>query len=671
MPRLSVRSYLFILLLLPFTASVAQPLAHDSLQLALNAHPDRDTVRINLLNQLARAYFTKNPTLTQKYSEEAIALCDSLKYAQGKIWAIRNLSLVENSKGNLDKQMELSFTALFLADSLGDLRALGIINNDIGNVFTEQENPRQALKYLKKALFIKQQQQESLEIARTYNNIGSSYMRLEMQDSALYFFRQSERIKLKLNDRRGLAVTYENMGLIYFLRQQYAEALSFQEQAAEYYRESENLQGLTKAYLNMGQAQTMLKDFTSAEKSLAAAASLNATLKNVKNEMIYYKNRSQLDSARKDFSAALAHYKEFAFLNEDFFNVQKTKLIANTQQKYESEKKERENEMLKKEQLLHLATIKQQWALVFGGAFLLFSLFVVTVVMYRLYRRQQELYRQLNSKSEEVSLQNQIILEQNATLESLNGVKDKIFSAISHDLRSPMAILEGMLFLLRDDNITPEQFRYYTDELWRDMKNTAYMMDNLLQWASNQMKGIGVKADDFDITVLMKEEFELLKTLARQKDLQLVHQLNNPVMVYADPDMIRLVIRNLINNAIKFTPQGGIITVSGKCDTQMIELCIQDTGVGIASENMNRIFSNIYYSTVGTQNEKGCGLGLHLSKDFVERNHGKIWFISKAGKGTCFYFTIPLAEETENITRPQTVLIQQEEVMVNKATVRL
>lgn len=643
---------------------MAQPLAHDSLRKALDAHAGRDTSRINLLNQLARAYFTKNPALTQQFSQEAMALSDSLAFTSGKIWAIRNLSLVENSKGNLDKQMQLSFDALILADSLDDLRALGIINNDIGNVFIEQENPRQALKYLKKALFLKQQLKESAEIARTLNNIGSSYMRLDMPDSALYFLRQSEQIKRALNDRRGLAVTYENMGLIYFTWQQYEEALKFQQQAADYYREAENLQGLTKAYLNIGQAQTMLKDFNNAEKSLAAAATLNASLKNARNEMIYYKNRSQLDSARNNFTAALANYKEFASLNEAFFNVQKTKLIANTQQKYESEKKERENEMLKKEQLLHLATIRQQWMLVLAGALLLFSLFVVTIVIYRLYRRQQELFRQLNSKSEEVSLQNHIILEQNAALGNLNEVKDKIFSVISHDLRSPLAILEGLLFLLRDDKISAAQFRYYTDELWRDMKNTAYMMDNLLHWASNQMKGISVKADDFDITTLINQEFELLKTLARQKEVQLIHHLNNQVTVYADADMIKLVLRNLINNAIKFTPPGGIITVSGRCDTQVIELSIQDNGVGIASENQGRIFSNIYYSTVGTQNEKGCGLGLHLSKDFVERNHGKIWFISKPEKGTCFYFTIPLSEEAETAPRPYTMIVQ-EQVPVN------
>lgn len=664
MPPLSVKTYLCFLLLLSFTAAMAQPPAHDSLQKALDKHVGRDTSRIKLLNQLARAYFTQNPVLTEQLSQEAMALSDSLAFATGKIWAIRNLSLVENSKGNLDRQMQLSFDALMLADSLKDLRALGIINNDIGNVFIEQENPRQALRYLKKALHIKRRLKESAEIARTLNNMGSSYMRLDMPDSALYFLKQSEQIKQTLNDRRGLAVTYENMGLIYFTWQQYDEALRFQQQAADYYREAENLHGLTKAYLNMGQAQTMLKDFKNAEKSLAAAATLNTSLKNAKNEMIYYKNRSQLDSARNNFTAALANYKEFAALNEAFFNVQKTKLIANTQQKYESEKKERENEMLKKEQLLHLATIQQQWMLVLAGALLLASLFVVTIVIYRLYRRQQELFRQLNSKSEEVSLQNHIILEQNAALGNLNEVKDKIFSVISHDLRSPLAILEGLLFLLRDDKISAAQFRYYTDELWRDMKNTAYMMDNLLHWASNQMKGIGVKADDFDITTLISQEFELLKTLARQKEVQLIHHLNNQVMVYADPDMIKLVLRNLINNAIKFTPPGGIITVSGKCDTQVIELSIQDNGVGIAPENQSRIFSNIYYSTVGTQNEKGCGLGLHLSKDFVERNHGKIWFISKPAKGTSFYFTIPLSDEVDAAPRPYTMIVQ-EQIPVN------
>ena len=193
------------------------------------------------------------------------------------------------------------------------------------------------------------------------------------------------------------------------------------------------------------------------------------------------------------------------------------------------------------------------------------------------------------------------------------------------------------------------------------MKNTAAMMDNLLQWASSQMKGIRVNGDDFDVTAVLNKEFELLQSLARQKGISLTHQFLHPVMVYADPDMIRLALRNLISNAVKFTPSGGKIHIHYLMLSEKIELIIEDNGVGIAEADQPKVLSNIYYSTAGTKNEKGCGLGLPLSKDFIERNGGQIWFISQVGKGTSFHFTLPLSDE-ENTNRGYTITITAEQL---------
>ncbi|MEI3801114.1 MULTISPECIES: tetratricopeptide repeat-containing sensor histidine kinase [unclassified Chitinophaga] len=652
----SVLIPLCLILLSP--AVTAQQFINDSLLAVLHSHSQNDTTRVNLLNQVARTYFTIDAPTAAKYGAEALRLSDSLHYTKGKIWAWRNLALVENTKGHLDQQMQLTLNALKLAEALGDSYTLGVLNNDVGNIFTELNTPRDALIYLKKALAIKLKRNEKTEIAKTLNNIGSAYISLKIPDSAMLFLEKAEKIKLELHDQRGLAYTYENMGIVAMLRHRYDDALRYHQLSNTYYQDAGNLPGVVKSSLNLAEIQTMQGDLKGAAKNLEKAKLLNDTLGNVKNEMIYYKIRYELDSARKDYAAAFESYKEFSNRNIDFFNAEKGRLISRSQEKYESEKKQRENILLKKEQHMHLATIQQQRVLVLSAAALFLALLLITVMVYRLYKRQQELYLELNNKNREVSMQNRIILEQNATLENLNQVKDKIFSVISHDLRSPLAILEGLLFLLKDEKIDAAQFRIYTDELWRDVKNTAYMMDNMLQWASNQMKGIGVKADDFDVTLLLNREFELLQTLARQKEVKLSHELNECIMVYADPDMIRLVMRNLINNAIKFTPSGGEVLITATHDNEQAEITVKDNGTGIPVENQHRIFSNIYYSTTGTQNEKGCGLGLHLSKDFVERNHGRIWFNSMPGSGSSFSFTVPLSEEPEPTPRAYTVVVQ-------------
>lgn len=643
-------------------AVTAQQSINDSLQTALRLHPKNDTVKINLLNQLARNYFTQNAAMAFQYAESALQLSDSLHFTKGKIWALRNQALVENTRGNLDHQMQLTLNALKLAEQDNDSYTLGVLNNDVGNIFIELNSPRDALAYLKKSLEIKEKRHEKSEIGKTLNNIGSAYITLQLHDSAMYYLEKAEQIKIALHDQRGLAFTYENMGIVSMLQSHYDKALHYHLLSEAYYREANNLPGVVKASLNLAEVQTMLGDLKEADKNLDKAQALNQQLGNVKNEMIYYKIRYELDSARKDYAAALRSYKEFSTRNIDFFNAEKGRQISRSQEKYESEKKQRENIILKKEQHMHLATIQQQRVLVLSAAALFLALLLITVMVYRLYKRQQELYLELNNKNREVSMQNRIILEQNSTLENLNQVKDKIFSVISHDLRSPLAILEGLLFLLKDEKIDASQFRMYTDELWRDVKNTAYMMDNMLQWASNQMKGIGVKADDFDVTLLLSREFELLQTLARQKEVRLSQELHECIMVYADPDMIKLVLRNLINNAIKFTPSGGEVVITARQDGEFAEITVRDNGTGIPVESQHRIFSNIYYSTTGTQNEKGCGLGLHLSKDFVERNHGRIWFNSMPGAGSSFSFTIPVSEDQDTNARGYTVVVQDHPV---------
>lgn len=628
----------------------AQNKVTDSLNQVLAAHPTKDTSRVNLLNKIGRFLFAQVPTMTETFGKEALHLSDSLFYLPGKIWAIRNIALAENAKGNLEKQMDLTIQALQLAEQIKDKHAIGILNADVGNIFIEQQQPRQALPYQKRSLAIKQQLGDQGEIGRSLNNIGTIYIALDELDSALTYLYASEKVKLDINDRKGLAFTYENIGQIYFRRQQYLRALRYHTMSSQYYKEYDNLQGVVKASLNMALAHTYLQEFPAADEDLKNASRINEGLNNTRNKMIYYKCLAQLDSARGNYIQALADYKSFQALSEEVFSMEKTKFMANSREKYESEKKQHENELLKKEQLLHLATIKQQKIAVIFCIALFIVLGTITVVLFRLFRRQKDLYGQLNQRNRRVQQQNQIITDQNTALENANQVKDKIFSVISHDLRAPLGILEGMLFLLRDEKMDADQFRYFADELWRDMKNTSSMMDNLLQWASSQMKGIRVSPDDFNFTHLLNSEFELLQSQARKKQIQLSHHLPATIQVFADQHMIQMVLRNLISNAIKFTPVNGNIVIDYLLAPDKLEVIVKDNGLGISPENQVKVFSTIYYSTTGTQNEKGCGLGLPLSKDFVERNHGRIWFHSQKDKGTSFHFTIPLTMSEEEET---------------------
>lgn len=229
-------------------------------------------------------------------------------------------------------------------------------------------------------------------------------------------------------------------------------------------------------------------------------------------------------------------------------------------------------------------------------------------------------------------------------LRSLNELKDQLFSIISHDLRSPITGVLSLVSLAEEDIIGPEEFRSYLPSLSSSLKDTTTLMDNLLAWAKSQLKGEYILPMVFDLKDMVDTDIAICRTAADIKNLTIQNEVPGHTMVNADPDMIHLVVRNLLTNAVKFCKVGGIITVQAKHDADQTRVCVSDTGIGMDEEVVARLFRNAAFSTRGTHNEKGTGLGLLLCKDFVEKNNGRIWVESTPGKGSRFYFTLNSAQ---------------------------
>lgn len=240
----------------------------------------------------------------------------------------------------------------------------------------------------------------------------------------------------------------------------------------------------------------------------------------------------------------------------------------------------------------------------------------------------------------------QALQEKAEQLSIANNTKDKLFSIIGHDLRGPVASLIGLLDLIAEDYLTEEEFKALAPKFQRSVKNMHNTLENLLQWSKSQMENIEANPQMLAIQDLVKEDFGLYEITAQNKNIQFLTQINNTRQPYADENHIRLVLRNLIGNALKFTPKGG--TVSVTCHdkiqdaTPMVEIVVTDTGVGMSHENVAKLFGRGQtFTTYGTEGEKGTGLGLLLCKEMIEKNGGQIGVSSELGKGSSFYFTLP------------------------------
>jgi len=242
----------------------------------------------------------------------------------------------------------------------------------------------------------------------------------------------------------------------------------------------------------------------------------------------------------------------------------------------------------------------------------------------------------------EVQLRTNEIQQQNLQLEEVNNVKDKLFSVVSHDIRGPLSSLHLALTLAKSGALSSAEFQELSAGLELRLVQTTEFIDNLLQWAKLQMKGETFEPDKLDLCELAHESVRLLDPECRQKRIMLTNNLQGALNAFADLNMIRSVLRNLLTNAIKFTQPEGTININAYRVDNKIMISVADTGVGIPKINRERLFTLTTVTTQGTRHEKGTGLGLLLCKEFVEKNGGRIWFETEEGKGTTFYFSLPV-----------------------------
>jgi two-component system, sensor histidine kinase and response regulator len=296
------------------------------------------------------------------------------------------------------------------------------------------------------------------------------------------------------------------------------------------------------------------------------------------------------------------------------------------------------------------------------AGFIFYALFLIkkenTQYQLSILRKNKELNRvnlelnnanlELNRVNLEIKKQSGVIDEkarllqkQTNELRELNSMKNKLFSVISHDLKTPLYALRNLFRSVQQYDLPAEEIKVYIPEVVNNLNFTTSLMENLLQWVKSQMQKNEVHPQIIEMSALVSEATDLLRLQADTKQIAITFDEKHPVHIYADRDMISLVIRNLLSNAIKFTPASGSIEIGIIEKVSLVELYVKDTGVGIEPHVMKQLFENKYYSTQGTANETGTGLGLMLCNDFITKNGGNIQVKSEVGKGSVFSFVLP------------------------------
>jgi signal transduction histidine kinase/ligand-binding sensor domain-containing protein len=261
---------------------------------------------------------------------------------------------------------------------------------------------------------------------------------------------------------------------------------------------------------------------------------------------------------------------------------------------------------------------------------------IVIVLIFQIRTRQL--------KKQKIHLEKTVAVK-TAELNELNASKDKFFSIIAHDLKNPFNTIIGFSDMMKESIRLndPATFYEYTEMINTSATQTLRLLENLLEWANSQRGKISFTPEHLILSEILKDEITLIDDMAAGKNIEIKSYVDDSLTILADKNMIKTILRNLITNAVKYTHKNGQVQINADTHGNQVEISVTDTGIGMSQETVDKLFRiDTHLSTRGTENEKGTGLGLFLSKEFVEKHNGKIWVESEEGKGSTFKLILPL-----------------------------
>lgn len=640
-----IKSCLILLVFFHFTTFIfAQVHNIDSLRRILDQHRKEDSSRVNSLIDLSKEYVQRRISEVKLLAEEALEISQKINYHRGEAEANRLLGityLIE--KPNAQALQYLAFSLDYfqkIGNHIEEIKTLQYI----ARYYLIQKDFDQVSSYLEEALnsciFQKNKELEA------ETRILLSELAIGMKD-----YKKSQK---ELNSAQNLAQNLNNEPLksqvnlqrlrLWVAQKQFTQTKVLLDNSLNYYRDIRDILDLFYAQELAGQSFLDQNQYDLAHIHFEICAQLSHEYGSTNFLSRTLKNQSTLDSLKGDFKQSLEHYSQYMKLKDSLNRSESDRQAVLFESRFANERKSKENQLLILQQSKNKIIIQQQFFCLFILFLALIGLVIILIKLQRLNIENKQSLEEVLVKNQEIIFKNKIIEEQRLKQEKINLVKDKLFSVISHDMRTPLTQLQGILGLMEVNALKMSEWSDLLPSLKRNVQISTEQLDTLLLWSKNQMQGFQPHFSQFLIYNLAEKNFQLLKSSLDEKGIYYTNALDPELMVEADLEMIQIVIRNLLTNAIKFTYKDGSIRISSQVQGGFAFIKVIDTGIGISQEDYSKIFDEIDFTTPGTLGERGTGLGLKLCKDFVNMNGGEIYVESVLNQGSQFIFSIPLAK---------------------------
>lgn len=583
-----------------------------------------DTVYLMMaLNSIGLTYsFEHNKEKTLEYYIKALSSSSpnthNNRVQQERLNATVNIMNHYFSAEKYNNVIEGAPQAISLALELNDSTQLASIYNALAVSHKNTDNYKAAKKHFNKALRIYNQQNDNFRKAYIYNNLAGLYENYNQPDSALHYYELALSIFENNNYLLGLVKSKLGIASLYISNEKIEEARNLLEDVINTTRENQFNDVLLNAYFELADLEYYLGNFKKAYDTKA----------------LYHK------------------------LNDSIFNAENQEKYAELETRYETNKKEHQIALLQNEKLQHqLATKKSQLQKEIGLSFIMLLL-IILFVIFLFYKRKKTDNQSLVKKNKYIEEQNiklQALIDKNDEITKklqqsrhelmiMNATKNRFFSILAHDLRSPFHNIIGLSFILSDapDDLTEQQFKDYTSGIYTSANQIKKLLDNLLEWGKTQIEERDIAIQNMNIYETVGSSVNILQNDARSKSITITNDVDHDLTINSDPDILETIFRNIINNSIKFTHPGGNIVISSMRKQSKAVICIEDTGVGIEKDAIKKLFRiDSKYLSLGTNNEKGTGLGLVICSELIKKLNGDIKVESTVGKGSTFFIEIP------------------------------
>ncbi|MEA1896241.1 MAG: tetratricopeptide repeat-containing sensor histidine kinase [Bacteroidota bacterium] len=595
----------------------------------------------------------------------------------------------EYKTSSLEKCLEYENQSLFIAELSNRTDWMAKAYLRIGKLYHNTEMYSEAINEYVKAQSLAEQIRDSILIGYIYHELGKSYLNNGQTQESLSSFKQANHIAKLKKDTLSQILNYISIAELFLSLDNNEEALIYLHQCIPCIQDVRNYKYYVKILLYITKIEINAKNFTAARENLTQASVLaqEAGLNYETANILYYlglnftgednvnlgmqhfnlalelankyhftdliiKNEQELSVLLENngnFAQALSYQKHIYQLKDSLRIQHRNQKMSFLDMKYDSEKKEKDIVLLKKEDAIQDASLSKQKRLRFYFLFVCIILIVGAGFSIRANFIKQRMTSILNQKKKLLEKTQEDLLKAKQKLQNLDDTKNKLFSIMAHDLINPFNALLGFASLLEEESnhLNKNEIKEYSAVIHQTANNLYSLLENLLQWSQSQTGKIITRKEMINISELVKSVVNLFQVMVDKKEITINSSVDKNCLAFADYDLISAAVRNLVQNAIKFSPSGSKIHLSVSCKRGKAIIVIADEGIGIQKEDQEKLFRpDEHISTQGTSNETGAGLGLIIAQEFIILNEGLIDLESSPGVGSTFTITLPGSDKS-------------------------